>query len=211
MGRPLIDISGRRYGRLVVVSRGRKGQGRSYWLCRCDCGAEKEIAASTLKNGNTKSCGCLNKEVASSQNQIRKMTHGLSGTPIYTVWQSMIRRCCDAKVKMYPRYGGRGIRVCKDWMGSFESFFEWAAANGYRRGLTIDRKDNDGDYCPQNCRWATPLEQGNNRSNNRLITIGCVTKTASQWAHENNIPPTRFLQRLNLGWDPERALQQRRS
>lgn len=211
MGRKLIDLTGNRFGRLVVVERGRHGRGYSYWLCQCDCGIEKEVSASSLKNGNTKSCGCLNREVAAASSTTFKSTHGMSGTPIYIVYQSMIRRCNDPRIKAYPRYGGRGIRVCREWVESFEAFFEWASVNGYKHGLTIDRKDNNGNYCPSNCRWATMREQGNNRSNNRFVIIDGIKKTASQWAHAHNIPATRFLARLNLGWDPVRALKQRRA
>lgn len=207
MGRPLTDLTGQRFGRLIVIVRAVSGPGRSYWQCQCDCGVTKNVAASCLKNGMTRSCGCLNSEVVSARNRATMTTHGQSKTPLYIVWQSMIRRCEDPRLKAYADYGGRGISVCREWR-SPANFLAWAMTSGYSSGLTLDRRDNNGNYEPNNCRWVTMKVQCNNRRNNKIVVIGGIQKTASQWARERGISPAMFLQRLRLGWDPDRALTQ---
>jgi hypothetical protein len=110
--------------------------------------------------------------------------HGLRKTRLYGVWNTMKQRCYNKNCGKYPEYGGRGITVCGEWLNDFKKFYDWAMASGYREGLTIDRIDNDGDYSPENCRFATMKEQNNNRRDNVLITVGGATKTIAQWAAE---------------------------
>lgn len=148
------------------------------------------------------SCGCLNKEI----NRKRQLTHGMTKTRLYREWRGIKSRCNKERDANYPRYGGRGITVCQEWLDSFEAFRDWALANGYQDDLTIDRIDNDGPYSPENCRWKSRQEQQRNRSNNRQITHNGITKTMAQWAEENNIPYSTFRRRLDKGWHIEDAI-----
>lgn len=192
------DMTGQRFGRLVVLGRAEQ----SKWRCRCDCGNEVAILGGNLQKGFTKSCGCLNSELSAD----RKTIHGGYGTRLYKEWSSIKDRCYRPKTAGYDRYGGRGITMCDEWLDNFGAFRDWAMANGYRDDLTIDRKDNNGPYSPENCRWITLKEQQNNRSNNTLITCWGRTQTLQQWADETKISRHTISARLKRGWDTERAL-----
>lgn len=123
---------------------------------------------------------------------------------IYMIWFDMKRRCYQPKNKRYDRYGGRGIKVCEEWL-DFQSFFDWSLANGYSDDLTIDRLDGNGDYSPENCRWADLITQANNRSNNHYITYQGETKTMMEWSKELNMNYSTLRRRINAGWDVEKA------
>lgn len=168
-----IDLKGKRFGRLTVkekvVNLNKKNR-TARWLCICDCGGEKTVRADTLKGGHCLSCGCLKKE-QDRKNLTQNHSHLQSGSRIYGIWQGMKRRCQNTKEKKYHRYGGRGIKVCQEWEESFQSFYNWALENGYKEDLTLERKNNDGNYEPSNCTWATVKEQCNNRCTNIVVEV----------------------------------------
>lgn len=174
-----IDISGNKYGRLTVISRTENKGEQPYWLCKCECGNFTTVRGSHLKNGLIRSCGCLKKEM--SRQRAVGTTHGQTNTRLYRIWHAMKNRCSNQNHEDYKGYGGVGISVCKEWE-AFEPFRDWAMANGYSDDLTLDRKDNNGNYEPSNCRWATRKEQANNRRTNHLIMLDGVELTLSQAA-----------------------------
>ena len=184
-----IGLVGRRFGRLVVISeQSRNKWGQVIWECLCDCGNKTTPLGMSLKNGNTKSCGCLSKDVP------HHITHGMSRTPIYRVWASIIGRCYSKTHTSYINYGGRGITVCGRWM-QFENFY---ADMGERpKGLTIERIDNGKGYYPDNCKWATRKDQARNTRRNRLVSYGGKKQCLIEWAEELGISQYALKYRLD--------------
>lgn len=195
------DLSGIRFGRLTVVSKSENIGNAVAWNCVCDCGNTVVVRAYSLKNGDTKSCGCLHKEVISEKLKI----HGRDR--LYRIWKNMINRCSYEKYHEYHLYGGRGISVCKEWTESHISFRNWAMANGYRDGLTLDRIDVNGNYEPSNCRWVTMKVQSNNRRNNVLITYCGKTLTATEWSRETGIKVETLIWRKKKGWSDKDCIE----
>jgi len=194
-------LLGQVFGRLTVISRAENDKrGNAAWHCRCSCGAERRVLAQSLRVGATQSCGCLNKEIVSRNG----ITHGRSGSLDYKSWHAMIQRCTNPKHWKWPRYGGRGISVCERWL-KFENFLEDMGERPV--GLTIDRIDNDGNYEPGNCRWATQLTQGSNRGNNRRFQIDGNDLTLSQAARKYGISLVTIRSRLRAGWPAEEAIK----
>lgn len=190
------DLTGRKFGRLTVLGyAGRNRFDHIQWLCRCDCGNETVKTTSSLANGRTVACGCYNPS----------RTHGGVGKPEYQVWSAMVQRCTTPGHKAYPHYGGRGIKVCARWRHSFQNFYDDMGPRP-GKGYSLDRIDNDGDYEPSNCRWATQRQQMNNCRINHRLTFNGQTMTINQWAAKTGINNTTIHQRLKHGWSIERTL-----
>jgi hypothetical protein len=199
---PVIDLVGRRFGRLIVLSIAPKTTRMLKWNVRCDCGSERVVYGCHLKAGNTVSCGC---KAASQKTRLRHgHWSGRRPTPEHATWAAMIQRCTNPKAPHYERYGGRGIAVCERWL-VFENFF---ADMGKRPSPkhSIDRKDNDGNYEPDNCRWATKLEQMRNTSVTRYLTHNGQTRPIGDWADEVGIAVRAIAKRLRRGWSIADAL-----
>ena len=160
------DITGQTFGRLTALYRvGKNKQNNAVWHCKCQCGNETDVSLPALQNGKSLSCGCLKKEKLIERNT----KHGLTKTRIYKEWKAIKDRCYRPTHEYYEYYGGKGIQVCEEWKNNFDNFYGWAINNGYQDDLTIDRKDNTKNYCPENCRWVTSKEQANNRTNNVVV------------------------------------------
>lgn len=196
-------LAGQVFGKLTVLERKwcEKSQ-RNLWYCSCQCGNYISVLTSSLLSGRTKSCGCQRKETTA----MRSKAHGLSNSRTYRIWNAMKERCSCPSNGQFKDYGGRGITVCDEWMNSFQAFVDWAYANGYADNLTIDRIDNNGNYCPDNCRWITSKEQNLNKRTNRMITYNDKTQTLKQWSEETGIGMSTLHFRLNNGWSVELAL-----
>ena len=174
------DLTGQKFGLLTVIGLAETDTRKTYWVCKCDCGNMKTVRSDSLLCGAIKSCGCI-KRKQDEVNLTKNHRHKMSGTRIYSEWQGMKGRCYNKGSARYADWGGRGIEVCEQWRNSFESFYTWAMANGYQDNLTIDRIDNNGNYCPENCRWVGQQEQCRNRRSNINITIGNSTRTLMEW------------------------------
>ncbi|KAJ76039.1 hypothetical protein M222_0742 [Enterococcus faecalis AZ19] len=200
-GSGLKDLTNRRFGRLTALKLSEKRSGRkTFWDCVCDCGNTKTVRTDSLKSGAIQSCGCLKKE----QNKINlpkgqgRLEHGLARERIYHIWLGMIKRCENEEDSHFSSYGGRGIKVCKEWH-DVVMFTSWAIVNGYRDDLTIDRTDVDGNYEPSNCRWVTMKEQANNKRNNLFFEYNGKVQTLKQWSEELGIPYGTLSNRVGLG------------
>lgn len=198
-----LDLTGQRFGRLTVMKEaGRTADGRIRWQCLCDCGNITETPSTkTLRNGTCRSCGCIQKE------RPNKQTHGKSHTKLFAVWNAMKQRCANPNVKSYANYGGRGITVCKEWVGDFQNFYSWAISKGYKEGLEIDRIDVNGNYKPNNCRWVTSQKNNNNRQNNLLIEINGEEHTLAEWSRITGIHRNTLAKRIRSGKPPDEILK----
>lgn len=207
-----VNISGYRFGRLLIVRLSRKGK-RRYWLCECDCGNIKSVLHENLTSGQTKSCGCLARELSKQRCHERTgpaaahYKHGFcvnKNQRLYRIWGGIKQRCGNPNVHNFCDYGGRGIKICSEW-GEFEPFMKWALSHGYKNTLEIDRKDVNGDYSSDNCRWVTKKEQTMNKRSNHLITFNGETKTLFEWASHLNMNGSSLLWRIKKGWDVKKA------
>lgn len=195
-----IDLSGERFNRLIVLCRVENSKnGQTRWKCKCDCGNETIVSSSNLKNNSVKSCGCLRYEPHN--------THHLSNTKLYNIWYKMKQRCYCIEDEAYKYYGGRGIGICKEWVNDFVCFYNWAYTNGYKKGLTIERINNEKGYSPTNCKWATAKEQANNRRSCRVYTYNGKTLNLMQWCKELDLPYKTIHSRLyKSGWSFKKAI-----
>lgn len=192
------DLTGRKFNRLLVIEyKGRNKHNKPIWLCRCDCGNEKDILGERLtsKIKSVKSCGCFGVE--------SRFKHHKANTSIYHLWAGMIQRCTNIKNNRYKDYGGRGITVCDKWL-TFEGFYE--DMGDRPKDKSLDRIDNNKGYCKDNCKWSTNKEQSNNTRINHYLTYKNKTQTTQQWSEELGIKLCTLQARVNRNWSAERAL-----
>ena len=202
----LIDMTGERFGRLVVVGRApfRPGDKGARWVCRCDCGGYTVVSRSSLVCGTTCSCGCLKNELSSQRLKKQLTTHGLSKERLYNTWKGIKRRCYKEHDRGFKHYGARGISMCEEWRKDYLVFREWAYASGYADNLTIERIDVNGNYCPENCKWI-PLED---QLRNRRNMYRYKGKSISTWANELGLDRQKVYDRVHKqGWSIEEALE----
>jgi len=198
------DISGRLFGHLTALRRIESDRhSHARWLCRCDCGTEKGILYAQLMRGTTHSCGCHKAQLLKD----KKTKHGKSNSKIYSIWCNMIRRCYDSRVSNYHRYGGRGIEICERWL-RFEHFL--ADMGDPPDGMSLDRVNNDGNYEPSNCRWATREQQSKNSTRPILLSFRGLTMNVTEWATHLGISQGTLSERLKT-WPFEEALSRGRS
>lgn len=182
---------------LTVLQRGPdyvspKGRVCRKWICQCECGNKTNSREDDLISGKSNNCGCVRKkkmsEYCKQRNATKEAKYRVGDSSLLgRVWHNMIYRCYHEKHQSYKWYGGRGIGVCDEWINDYQSFKKWAYLNGYVDGLSLDRIDVNGNYCPQNCRWVQRKEQASNTSRNRLITYNGQTKTLTQWSEQTGI------------------------
>lgn len=200
------DLTGKRFGRLVVLSSdGYCAKSHSFkWICLCDCGKTKTVLGGNLKTGKTVSCGCYSSE----QKSLRSWKHGIGNeSRIFRIWSGMKQRCYNPKSPSYKRYGARGITVCNEWFDSFLTFQKWSLENGYSDDLSIDRIDNNGNYCPENCRWESTKAQNNNRRTTVTITYNEETHSIAEWSEITGIHASTLAQRKRNGWSDAECLE----
>ena len=197
------DLIGHKFGKLTVIKNvGTNKRHNTLWLCKCECGNNKIVARDKLITGNTKSCGCLKKQHCSSLHK----THSLSNTKIGYTWRGMKSRCYNPKNENYKNYGGRGIKVCDEWLNDFMNFYNWSINNGYKEDLSIDRINSDGNYEPNNCRWITWKEQTRNTRRNRMITYNNEAHCLAEWAEILGIDYCKLKNKINKTKDFQEAI-----
>lgn len=189
MGRKLDNIIGQKFGRLTVIEALNIKKGDSIiHKCICDCGNIISIPKSYLMQGKYKSCGCLRRDIHKK--------HNLHNTRLYNIFYAIKKRCYNKNCDAYKDYGGRGIKICKEWEEDFLNFYNWAINNGYSKDLTIERIDVNGDYCPNNCTWIPRKEQPKNTRKNIFVTYKNKTQLLSDWSRELKIPKNTLSRRL---------------
>lgn len=198
------DYTGEKFGKWTVIGKApnhitRGGYPVSMWDCVCECGTRRAVRGNDLRLGKSVSCGCSLAENPAARK------HGAAGSHLYKVYYGMKARCYNPNNKNYKHYGGRGIEICEEWR-SFEAFAEWADKSGYAEGLTIERKDVNEGYCPQNCCWITQKEQTRNKRNTVYITAQGETKTLLEWAKQLNVPASMLKARQARGWTDEEII-----
>ncbi len=197
-----VDRTGQKFNRLTFVKFIEVKNKTTYWEVKCDCGFIKTISSSGVVSGKIISCGCYRNQILRSPK-----THGGSHDTLYGLWRGIIQRCTDKNCKIYKHYGGRGISICNEWKNDYLVFKNWAIQNGYSKELSIERIENNGNYEPGNCRWATDKEQSRNRRNNVRITIDGVTKILKDWCIEYGVNSNSVSTRINRGWNAIEALR----
>lgn len=201
------DLTGQRFGRLMVLyDTGERRDRHVVWHCQCDCGNELDVRSGDLVSVRTTSCGCYQRQRVAEVHTVHGMARKEKIHPIYWTWRGMLQRCENPSDEAYKNYGFRGIKVCDEWH-KFVPFCDWALANGWQKGLQLDRINNNGNYEPGNCRWATPQENSRNRRDNRMITFAGKTQCLAAWADETGIEWCTLWFRINrYRWPIGRAL-----
>ena len=196
------DITGQRFGSLVATSRNCQSKNGTWkWNVTCDCGGTEVVFITTLGRSKVRCRACQNGMIAT-----QRTTHGMTNTPEYIVWKGAKARCLNPEAPHYADYGGRGIAMCQRWSDSFENFY--ADMGARPEGMTLERIDVNGNYEPDNCRWATRQEQANNRRDNNLLTVAGVTATVAEWSRKTGVGDSTIRERLRRGWSPERAIHE---
>lgn len=203
--------AGEKYGRLTALEYLYTNKRRkAVWLCKCDCGNIVQISSEKLSTGNTKSCGCLHSDKSKEKIKtlIKKQTKYTRKfeKEISIIFNQMKQRCYNKKCKAYKNYGGRGIKICDEWLENFNSFYLWSIKNNFNSNLSIDRIDVNGNYEPNNCRWITNLEQQNNKRNNKYLEFNGQKHTYAEWSRILNIPSSTISDRIKRGYDTEQIL-----
>lgn len=192
------EVIGNKYGLISVIADAKREENSNCRrvLGKCDCGTVKTFRLSQLKRSKNANCGCYKRE----QFIHRQTKHGDAKKRLYKIWHGMRSRCYNENDTKYELYGGKGIKVCDEWINDFKAFEKWSSENGYSENLTIDRIDSNKNYEPSNCRWADIIIQNRNRKNCWYITINGVTKLAIDWAKENRINESTIFSRRRKGW-----------
>ena len=209
---------GVRINELTIIGFEHVKRARSWswkWICRCSCGTIKSIVPYKVLSGNTTSCGCTKRDRIIEYNNTEKVKHGYARgghggkkNRLYTIWSGMKARCSNENLHDYPNYGGRGIKVCNEWANSFETFKDWANENGYREDLSLDRIDVNGNYCPENCKWATMYEQQRNRQHTEKFEYLGEKRTLAEISEMTGIYYNTLYNRIHYyGWDLENAVK----
>ena len=195
------DLTGKRFG-MLTAQHVHRIDGKVYWKCKCECGNERVIATGRLTTGSAYSCGCVRRKIDP------RIKHGMANTRIYAIFKGMRARCTNENHPYYKNYGGRGIKVCDEWMADdgFEKYYKWSMENGYAEDLSIDRIDNDGNYEPSNCRWVDNKTQSNNTSTNRRFVFMGKEYTMAQISDMTNVPYRLISRRISRGWSIEDAI-----
>lgn len=207
-----INIINQRFNRLIAVKFHHKDKNRQHhWIFKCDCGKEKVIIKTCVVNNKVKSCGCLRRETAKKSGQKNKI-HGMRYSTFYRAWIGIKNRCLNNRTKPFPGYGGRGIRICDRWLkfnnfkdDMYNSYLDHIKKYGVKN-TSIDRIDNNGNYCPENCRWATWKEQNGNRKNNVILLYNGKKQIINNWAKELGFKRECLKNRLKRGWSVEKTL-----
>jgi len=210
--RPILGV-GDKHGRLTITNTFYKNIGSQNILMAnvtCDCGTQKVVKVASMKPGLTVSCGCWKSEQARRTVTAKNLSHGMSSHPLYKIFNGMKARCLYPSMRQFKNYGGRGISVCETWSSDYKAFYDWAVQNGWQPGLTIERKDVNGNYCPENCCWVPRSKQNENKTNNRLLSAFGETKAAVLWSQDPRCKARdggQILERVDkLGWTAEEAI-----
>lgn len=196
-----MELTGKQFGRWTVLQFSHSQGYIKYWLCKCECGTVKPVRQMSLTSGRSTSCGCYHREEAKSIGD-RSRKHGDFGTKLYGVWAGMKRRCNNKNTKFYEDYGGRGIKVCDEWQ-EYINFKQWAISTGYHDGLSIERKNVNGNYCPENCIWIPLSEQNLNKRNTIRINYAGKLYTIKEISEITGLKERTISGRYERGWTPE--------